>query len=635
MQLSNCERMKNSFKNIFFSFLILTAVTSYCQKEQNIWCFGDKTAISFNTGIPVNISPTAMRCGEGSASIADKNGNLLFYTDGDTAWDRNHLKMPNGIGLGSCQSASQSSLITPCLGDTNKYYLFTVHGMTCWGNFSTEGLCYSVVDMTLQGNGSIASPLGDIVAGSKKTFLTDSVSEKISAVMHADGVSYWVVVPKFWAKTFYAYHVTCNGVNPVPVISAFTYTVDNTWSGVGCMKASNDGKTIVAAMFDNNITDDPSVFMLDFNNATGQLSNPVIISSKNQPYGVEFSPNDSLIYVAKPSSTGLPTDGFIYQYQRYAPNVAATEIVVFTCAPWSLQVASNGKIYFTNNRSNAIGSINNPNKINTPGITAIALSTAVGGVIFGLPNFFKYPKFIPSISTATITICSGQSTGLSAGTGGTYKWSTGATTQSIIVNPVITTTYSVTFTNGPCVSLYEDIAYYTVIVNNSPTANAGADATIIYGDSTTLSGTGMGTYSWSPSFGLSCSTCPNPIVSPLQTSSYTLTITAPNGCTAQDVVIVNTNLACGEIYVPNVFSPISSNVNNNLECVFGDCIKNMNFLIYDRWGEKVFESRDRTICWDGIYKGHQMNAAVFVYFLNATLTNGKTINKRGNLSLIK
>ncbi|TAL58166.1 MAG: hypothetical protein EPN85_12200, partial [Bacteroidetes bacterium] len=70
------------------------------------------------------------------------------------------------------------------------------------------------------------------------------------------------------------------------------------------------------------------------------------------------------------------------------------------------------------------------------------------------------------------------------------------------------------------------------------------------------------------------------------------------------------------------------------------CIQNMTFTIYDRWGEKVFETTDQKICWDGTYKGNSdsyrgMNTAVFVYFLEATLTSGEKINKKGNISLLR
>ncbi|TAL57928.1 MAG: gliding motility-associated C-terminal domain-containing protein, partial [Bacteroidetes bacterium] len=87
-------------------------------------------------------------------------------------------------------------------------------------------------------------------------------------------------------------------------------------------------------------------------------------------------------------------------------------------------------------------------------------------------------------------------------------------------------------------------------------------------------------------------------------------------------------------YIPNAFSP-NGDGENDIFYVRGNCIKELTFIIYNRWGEKVFETTDPKICWDGIYKGKPLNTAVFVYYMEATLTNGEKINRKGNISLIK
>ncbi|OFY86037.1 MAG: hypothetical protein A3F72_21575 [Bacteroidetes bacterium RIFCSPLOWO2_12_FULL_35_15] len=91
---------------------------------------------------------------------------------------------------------------------------------------------------------------------------------------------------------------------------------------------------------------------------------------------------------------------------------------------------------------------------------------------------------------------------------------------------------------------------------------------------------------------------------------------------------------CGETFVPNAFSPDNDGA-NDLECVLGKCIQDFYFAIYDRWGEKIFETTDQKNCWDGTYKGKLMNTAVFVYYLKVTLTTGELINKKGNITLIR
>ena len=149
-----------------------------------------------------------------------------------------------------------------------------------------------------------------------------------------------------------------------------------------------------------------------------------------------------------------------------------------------------------------------------------------------------------------------------------------------------------------------------------------------------LNGTGGATYSWAPSTGLSCSNCQNPIASPTVTTIYTLTVTDANGCTDSDTVTVFVDIACGEVYAPNAFSPNADN-QNDVYYVRGNCVKYLDFQIYNRWGEKVFYTADVANGWDGTWRGKPCEAAVFTYFLKATLFDGTEIERQGNISLVK
>jgi len=131
------------------------------------------------------------------------------------------------------------------------------------------------------------------------------------------------------------------------------------------------------------------------------------------------------------------------------------------------------------------------------------------------------------------TICLGQSAILSASGGATYLWSTGQSGSIISVNPIITTTYIVTVTNFNGCSAEDAVI---VNVSNLPSANAGTDQTICLGQSTTLSATGGTTYVWS-----SGQTGANIIVSPVVSTTYTVTVTASNGCSASDAINVSVN----------------------------------------------------------------------------------------------
>lgn len=99
--------------------------------------------------------------------------------------------------------------------------------------------------------------------------------------------------------------------------------------------------------------------------------------------------------------------------------------------------------------------------------------------------------------------------------------------------------------------------------------------------------------------------------------------------------IYDKDIAC-DLKVPNAFSP-NNDGNNDGFCLQGwtNCIKNFTVIIYDRWGEKVYESNNANFCWDGIFKNRPLDAGVFVYYIKALSTNGEPILKKGNISLIK
>ncbi|HXH18837.1 MAG TPA: choice-of-anchor L domain-containing protein, partial [Chitinophagales bacterium] len=128
------------------------------------------------------------------------------------------------------------------------------------------------------------------------------------------------------------------------------------------------------------------------------------------------------------------------------------------------------------------------------------------------------------ITPASASICSGQSTTLTASGGGTYSWSTGSASSSITVSPSSTTTYTVTVSNGGCAQTVSA----TVTVNSPPTASISpANVTICSGQSATLTASGGGTYSWSTG-----ATTATITVSPSSTTTYTVTVTNGSGCTA-------------------------------------------------------------------------------------------------------
>ncbi|MCB0409335.1 MAG: gliding motility-associated C-terminal domain-containing protein, partial [Flavobacteriales bacterium] len=174
----------------------------------------------------------------------------------------------------------------------------------------------------------------------------------------------------------------------------------------------------------------------------------------------------------------------------------------------------------------------------------------------------------------------------------------------------------------------------TLTVHPTPIVDAGSDVIIKLNESTQLNASGStGNFVWTPPTGLDCTNCPNPISSPEETITYTVIVSDPNGCTATDDITVFVEYE-NVIFVPNIFSP-NGDGQNDILFVRGKGVQELKFFIYDRWGEKVFETTDLDIGWDGTFRGKEMNKAVFVYYLEATFIDGEEVKQKGDITLVK
>ena len=181
-----------------------------------------------------------------------------------------------------------------------------------------------------------------------------------------------------------------------------------------------------------------------------------------------------------------------------------------------------------------------------------------------------------------------------------------------------------------------DTTVTSVIANPNPTATVTASqSTVQLGSSANLTAAGGTTYSWTPSSGLSCTNCAAPVATPSATTTYCAMATDANGCQDSACVVITVDTDCGELFVPNAFSPNNDGSNDLLSIYGGACLLEMEFVVYDRWGEEVYRSTDATKSWDGMYKGQELNAGVYVYYLRGTLYNGNPVSLEGNISLIR
>ena len=371
------------YKSRLFWLLILQLIytTINAQGEANNWYFGENAGLNFNSGSPVALTNGQVNSIEGSAVMSDASGNLLFYTDGATVWNRNHEVLQNGTGLLGEQSSTQSALIIQKPGSNHIYYIFTTSQAQ---RFFDWFFCYSEVDMNLDGG------LGAITS-IKNVQLFEPIGEKITAVKHANGQDIWVLTHDKFTNKYLTYSVTSAGVNPTPII--FTGgTIDNGSENIGVIiyspnrgqiKASPDGTKIACAFSNVNKVD-----LLDFDNATGQLTYRFTINQVVTPYAVEFSPNGSLLYVTgydnptlRQYNLTLPTPAQIIASSYSFPNMYGT-------VTWGMQMGPDEKIYLRSGEPNWLNRIENPDEIGLNCIYTINAVPLDGRLVeLGFPNF--------------------------------------------------------------------------------------------------------------------------------------------------------------------------------------------------------------------------------------------------------
>jgi hypothetical protein len=324
------------------SFMLIS-INSFAQNETNHWYFGVYAGLDFSSGSPVADGNGQVYTNEGCSAMSDAAGNLLFYTDGITVWNKNHEVMPNGTGLQGGSSSTQAALIVPSPANPNQYYLFTTDEIG-----GPNGFQFSIVDMTLQ------SGLGDVTI--KDSLVRDTVTEKLAAVRQGHKGDYWIAVHHWGNNSYYVYSLTINGLSLTPVVSSIgtvltTAVIQNTY---GQLKFSPCGDKMASA---NGYLDTVDVF--DFDIESGVVSNRVALPMPAHIYGVEFSPNEQFLYV-----TTYDLENGLLQYDLTAGTadeiIASKQVINFSEDLYAMQLGLDGKIYVCKSFYSHLGAINSP-----------------------------------------------------------------------------------------------------------------------------------------------------------------------------------------------------------------------------------------------------------------------------------
>lgn len=343
---------------------------SFAQHENDNWLFGNNKW-KFDNSTPngfthtTNLSPSIRYQ---SSVISDKNtGDLLFFSNGYNVYNKNSVIMDNGNDLFGTpvntpfqaigNPSDQSSIIVPLPNSRSVYYVFYIHGdrriddqdvVSPFSSYS-YGLRYAIVDMSLNGG------LGKVISKNNVLF-TNSPTNALTSTFASDGSSYWIVTAN--NGNFLSYKLSAGGLNTTPVVS----------SGAnygGFIKISPNAKKLLTRTY-------RSVWLHDFNNTTGAVTNPFNIIPVNNdsayyndasgnPNSAEFSPDSNIVYfIGAEACLCLYPLGLISSSGLAMYNISTGSLVGVNSTPShydfalsgitaSLQLAKNGKIYLIQN----------------------------------------------------------------------------------------------------------------------------------------------------------------------------------------------------------------------------------------------------------------------------------------------
>lgn len=673
--------------------LLMQGMSLFAQKEANIWYFGrEGTGLNFNTNPPSVLTNSALSESGGSSSMADVNGNLLFYSDGMIVWNKNHQIMTNGLGLKGWRGGADNSLIIKYPEKADMFIIFTLGQIG-----ANSEVCYSIIDMKL------SAGLGAVT--SKNIQLLKQSSQKIAAINHANKRDIWVSIASLLNDTIYSFLVTPLGVDLNVVINTTGIPTLFFTSSAGGeqMKFSSDASKLAITDHYNG-----TVIISEFNNSTGIISNRRIVSDFKSPNGIEFSPNSQFFYLSDYNDSCL--------FQCLIPNTNTGKACIcktIDIKPYKrgrrLQLGPDHKIYVikdTHLYGAYLDVIEEPNNYYPNcGYMRNVIYFKDKFNYSAFPTF--YQTFFSPIGLITASsVYLSDSTNISINIDNTsidsINWYIGDTLTPIVQGSKIKQFKYLSLDTLPQIILakvYSNSSvqnyYGSLITITYPSLNLITDNFICIGESITLKKTYPGAkYLWQDG-----TTDSFYIVKKSGLHSVTITL---NGCTVKDSIQIKDNFypkvnlpndtiicegvpfylkatnpqtnylwsnfstdsiikitqsgtywvkaynVCGTsfdtteikieacncyIYVPNAFTPNGNGLNEVFLPVSNCKITNYQLIILNRWGVKIFESNNPNIGWNGKLNDILQSNDVYVYQIQADLIDNIIGTNKKQVSL--
>jgi hypothetical protein len=282
----------------------LVPILTFAQGENDNWYFGDSASVNFASPTPSILTGSNMFALEACGTVSDTSGNLMFYTNGQYIWNRQHQVMQNGSIIGGSYSSQQLAIVKHPQ-NPNQYFVFN----TGDNGYSTADayyytISYSIVDMSLGPLGTNGQPLGAVVPGFKSIPVLDNLggkflSEAITVVPSNVTGAYWLLIPN--GTKLYSYAINGLGfVNGNPVISDLNlpFTLGHlSYYGIRASAKLNNGSfsnyLCISVWAQSTLNK-----VYSFDNVSGQITNDYTMEiSSMRAYLPEFNKDASVLFL--------------------------------------------------------------------------------------------------------------------------------------------------------------------------------------------------------------------------------------------------------------------------------------------------------------------------------------------------
>ena len=649
-----------------FFLLALMFYTSNVQgqKRNNIWAFGDNVGLNFNTN-PVSVFKSKSK---GTippyyiSSICAGNGNLLFYTDGQTVWNRDNFVLPKYQKWWPWHG-NVMPLITPYVSNDSLYYIFGIDDDEADRTNSFK-LQYLTIKMYNPGDIEEAVYPRPASVTSFYTTLLKNASHVLAGTGHCNQKDTWITVHSPGA--LYSFLITANGVNPVPVVTpvpASVLPVKRLNAKYSNIKFSANGERLIVPENDNN-----KIAVFDFNTQTGKFSNAMTIAV---PEGqiledIEISADAGKLYSGAYETLDDYAGTEVHHIYQMDLNAGSPQEIEKTLYPLAgdrvacvrtcftirrnMQLGPDGKIYISKREGSPLTLDRTFAVIDNPSRTGIDAQYFETKIDFGkMPrvlnyNYIRSQNFTARENSIQVrkNTCVDKPVEFSLifSRLDSVKWdfgdaSSGGKNFSTLFKPqhqypgpgsykvrAIIYTGCLLDTASAAITVQEDKAVHISAAIN--------DTALCIGDQLVLNAAAPFSKEYLWENGL---IYPERIID--KPGAYAVTIFNDCSVDRKSFKVTFTVCPCG-IHMPNAFTPNYDGLNDVFKPVYDCHPKDYQVKIYDRYGALVFESTQPDKGWNGKNRNNEMPAGVYVWVMKYQHPGTKEIiRKNGIVTLLR